>query len=110
MLTFKKIEDELAVRVGQDPARPHQLILKAQSEMGKLSESYQLFERGESGSSQYHLENMEHSCAETLLALMEFCVRQELDFTGAVEHIWQKRKMKLWADKPSGPAPTIESN
>lgn len=109
MIALKQLLTEIEERVGKELCRPHTALLKLQSEVGNLSENFRAWETGTGHSVEYHLANMEHACAEIILAAAEFSVRQEMDLEGAVEHLWQKKKMKLWAEKPDGPAPKVEN-
>jgi hypothetical protein len=109
MNTIKGLQAAVAEHIQAELQRPHDPILRAQAELGSIAEAYQNMEAGEYGSPEHHLNNMVQAAAEVVLALTEFCARQELDLQDAVEHVWHKRRMKRWRENPAGPAPTLSN-
>lgn len=109
MVTIETLQAEVAEHISKANGRPHDPVLKAQSELGQITQSYQNLEAGEFGSPEHHLGNMEHAAAEVVVAMLELCARHELDLDEAVQAVWSKRKLKRWRENPVGPSPDIKN-
>lgn len=109
MINLKTLQNEIGERLASDSGKPHSALLKAQQELGLLSAAYESYERGDHGSPEHNLGNIEHAAAAIVVALAECCARLDLDLDEGVAHLWGKRKLKMWHDNPVGPSPRIEN-
>lgn len=106
MITLNKLQSEVAAwsRKQFPRRRAHQPLLEAQAKLGELAAEYALMEVGEKGNAESHRNVMEDAVAQCLIALVDFCERNDMDMGESVSHCWSKVKMRNWTPD-EGPSP-----